>query len=147
MYKVKRFARSYIDPIRWDDHGINLIRVNIEYSKKYESDMKDPSVLMYSKKMRLLIRDIRDGFMYEDGPNGGETHMLGDYNKKNKFLLYSKKVFSDKGVDTYHRVNYAIYKPEVSQDSPSKILVFKIVIQSVKGHGLLGRKGYSEMED
>jgi hypothetical protein len=147
MYKVKRFARSYIDPIRWDDHGIKDIDTLVEYSKKYESDMKDLSVLMYSKKIRLLIRDIRGGFMYEDGPNGGETHMLSDYNKKNKFLLYSKKVFSDKGVDTYHRVNYAIYKPEIIEADSSKRLIFKIVIQSVKGHELLGRKGYSEMED
>ena len=65
MYKVKRFARSYIDPIRWDDHGIKDIDTLVEYSKKYESDMKDLSVLMYSKKIRLLIRDIRGGFMYD----------------------------------------------------------------------------------
>lgn len=146
MYKIKRFTK-YSENIRWYEDEDSTRLVTVEYSKKYNSDLMDISVNAYRDIIKKLIKGIKSGNFIYDDMEDEETHMLGEFNKKNKFIMYSKKI-KYKGTDTFNRLNYAIYKPELIIDNNgNKYSLVKIVIQSVKGHGLLGRKGYSEMED
>lgn len=146
MYKIKRFTK-YSEGIEWAEDENSIRRVNIEYSKKYEKDISNPLVVPYNKIIKSLIKGIRSGNLYDDISNE-ETHMLGDFSKKDKFLMYSKKIIDSNGKDTFNRLNYAIYKPQVEIDNQGFIItIYKVVIQSIKGHERLGTKGYSEIED
>lgn len=84
--------------------------------------------------VKKLIKDIKDGYLYDDGINGGDTHYLSDFSKSGVYLMYSKEI------TLTDRLNYRIYKPvKYSED----LYVCKVVIDNISGHNVSG-KSYSE---
>lgn len=110
---------------------------NIEATNKYSQDTKTLSEAE-KKILAKLKKDIKDGFLYEDGPNGGDTHFLRDYSKKEKHVTFSKKI-----TDTL-RFNYTIYPLSIKSITDSKTkkkihyLSQKIVYQSCGNHTMNG---------
>ena len=106
--------------------------------RRYSDEMKDYGPID-KKKIRGLKKDLEDGFIYTDGPNGGDTHYLTDQNKyPNKFHLMSKKI------NTSDRMNYGIYPPKL--DEIRRRLIIPITIWTIKGHTIYGQGTYSDNE-
>lgn len=129
-FREKFYARRDKN-VEWKEE---ITSVDIQRSKSFERDYNDISMRLNIPTIKKLIKDINDGFFYVDGPNGGDTHYLSDFSKPGRFLIYSKSI------SVVDRLNYAIYEPDEEG-------VSKIVLMRCKGHGLLGRNGYSELED
>lgn len=117
--------------VEWSDE---IILIDVQRSSTFERNYNDLSMRPYLRVIKELIRDIRSGFIYDDGPNGGDTHYLSDFSKPGKFLIYSKSI------SVSDRLNYAIYKPDENGTS-------KVVLMTCKGHKLLDGRSYSEIED
>lgn len=130
IFKENVYSRRD-ERVEWDK---DILHVVIEKSSAFERDYNDLSIKSLIPRIRLLIKDIKNNFIYSDGPNGGDTHYLSDFSKPGRFLIYSKSI------SVVDRLNYAIYEPDEEG-------VSKIVLMRCKGHGLLGRKGYSELEN
>lgn len=106
--------------------------------KRYSDEMKDYGPID-KQKVRGLKKDLENGFIYTDGPNGGDTHYLADQNiHPDKFHLMSK------AINTSDRMNYGIYPPEL--DETRRKLIIPITIWTIKGHEIYGQGNYSEIE-
>ena len=110
--------------------------VYLEYHKDYNSDARRGG--FDKKKVKLLISDIKNGYIYEDGPNGGDTHYLSTFSSQGKFLTFSK------AVNEKDRLNYRIYPPAEFQDpsDKSKKYLQKIIILSCREHKIPGQGNY-----
>lgn len=132
-FREKFYARRD-EKIKWKDNSFESGKIIIEKSDRFNRQYQKILSIIDSKLIKGLISDIKKGFIYDDGPNGGDTHYLSDYSKPDKFLTYSKSINRE------DRLNYMIYKPNEDKS-------IKIVLANCKGHGLLDGRNYSEMED
>lgn len=94
--------------------------------------LKQEPLSMYKDRIKKLRKDVIDGYLYEDGPNGGETHWMKHLSTK-KAHVYSKKI---NGRD---RLNYLIKRPEVIDGK----YVQKVRFENRVGHGFK-KKTYSD---
>ena len=117
------------------------VKITLSYSKLYNKQMRDISV--DKDTIKKLKKDLLDGFLYTDGPNGGDTHFLRDVSKLREELVFSKCI------NTFDRLNYRIYKPIISTDSKTNnsIITIKVQIESCKGHTYRSGKTYSDAEE
>lgn len=114
------------------------IRYNVrDNGKKYSNDMSQLGSIDKAK-VKALRKDLKAGYLYEDGPAGGDTHYLSDFSNKGKHWM-------SKSINTSDRMNYIIYPPEL--DEKKREIVIKAVIQSLLGHLGPGQKEYSEKQD
>lgn len=147
ILRNKQYSRRDILPI--EDRFINIpgidiedIKIVVEPSKnKWE---KDKSKLSITDKSIVdkLKKDIKNGYLYEDGPNGGDTHWLKDFSNKNSHLM-------SKFISYNNRLNYRIYEPieEFDEDTGCTEYTIKVVLESCLGHGRNGAKNYSDVSE
>lgn len=118
--------------------------IALEYNKQYKKDINSPGTDKI--RVRNLIKDIKNDYLYDDGPNKGDTHFLEDFsdplNKKINSVVFSKKV------NNFDRLNYRIYNPRVISffDEKSKtnktILIQRVEILSCRNHNIPGQGDY-----
>lgn len=109
---------------------------------KTDTYVKDFKALMPSAQVaaKKLEDDVKAGFLYYDGPAGGDTHFLADYShnsgkKKSHFL--SKKINTD------DRLNYRIYPPAVIEINGKDVYYRKVVLSACESHKVNGKpSGY-----
>lgn len=88
-----------------------------------------------------LKNDIKQGHLYDDGPNGGDTHWLKDFSNKDSHLM-------SKFISYENRLNYRVYKAIVDIDEDGKVkYTIKVVLESCLGHGRDGAKNYSDVSE
>lgn len=115
----------------------------IEYAvrqidKQYNKDMQELGSID-KQAVRKLRKDLKEGYLYFDGPNGGDTHYLSDYSNPGKYHRLTKSI------NTFDRMDYLVYPPEL--DEEGRKLVIPVVIQSLRGHLIYGQGEYSEIEE
>jgi hypothetical protein len=123
------------------EQKIGELKIVVETSKKkWEQDMSNfPKGSPDRIKINQLKNDIKDGYYYEDGPNGGDTHWLKDFSHKDSHLM-------SKIINNNDRLNYRVYPPEVVMlDSGEFRYQQRIVLESCKGHERNGAANYSEV--
>ena len=106
-------------------------KLNIIASKKYNEDIQKLGIKGSTDRNNLdkLKKDIKDGYLFIDGPGKGDTHPLGDFSKLNKSFLFSKEI-SDQ-----HRLNYRVFPPRVIIDNDKKEKYIQdVVLVSCYGH-------------
>ncbi len=104
--------------------------------KKYSNEMRDLGPVD-KKKVRDLKKDLENGFIYSDGPGGGDTHCLEDKTKHpDKFHVMSKCI------NTSDRMNYGVYQPVLNEEE--RKVIIPITIWTIKGHVIYGQGEYSE---
>lgn len=114
------------------------IFVDVRYGKQYSKDMSTIGEVQ-KKDIRDFIKDIKAGYYYIDGPHGGDTHYLS---KKSKPSRYHRMT---KSSNTFDRLDYNIYPPELNEDK--REVAIPVVIQSAKFHNIPGEGLYSETEE
>lgn len=131
-FTLKRKLYRRDEPVKWEILGST--KIIVEYSSRYSKQISSSSMSVNKSLVKKLIKDIKDGYMYDDGINGGDTHYLSDFSKSGVYLMYSKEI------TLTDRLNYRIYKPvKYSED----LYVCKVVIDNISGHNVSG-KSYSE---
>lgn len=121
-------------PENWEDK-FDDTTVNIRYSDQYNDDMKELGELV-KRDVRNLIKDIKKGYLYTDGPHGGDTHYLKKYSDPKKYHRMSKSI------NTFDRLVYTIYPPRLNEEK--RVLETPVTINNAKNHKLPGQKEYSE---
>ena len=121
------------DPSLEEIYGKMELRVEPDdtYTEQYQKSFERP-------RIKKLVKDIREGHYYDDGPAGGETHYLSEFSKAEKYHLMSKKINPKKD-----RLNYRIYAPKVINGK----YVMKIVLINCLGHNITGIGNYSEHDE
>lgn len=118
------------------------MKLVIEASKSKWQTSKSKLSITDQKIVDKLKNDIKRGYLYEDGPAGGDTHFLEKFSHKtgnNKSTMMSKFInYSD-------RLNYRIYPPEVKRNTKTGEVEYiqRIVLESCEGHGRNGARNYS----
>lgn len=131
-FTLKRKLYRRDEPVKWEILGST--KIIVEYSSRYSKQISSSSMSVNKSLVKKLIKDIKDGYLYDDGINGGDTHYLSDFSKSGVYLMYSKEI------TLTDRLNYRIYKPvKYSED----LYVCKVVIDNISGHNVSG-KSYSE---
>lgn len=130
----KRFVR---DPEVEKDLGVEL-KIVLVPSKKYNIQSQTPLYKAYKSEISKLRQDIKSGYLYDDGPNGGDTHYLSDYSRKRDSALMSKIIGN-----TEHRLNYRVYEPEIIiGDDGNPDYIQKVVLESCLWHDTNGAGTY-----
>ena len=145
LLRNKLFARRDILP---DDRkfraDVKLIEqygipsVYLGTTKQYAEDKKLLGPVL-SKIVDGLRKDLRAGYIYDDGPNRGDTHWLKDFSNKNSIMMSKRISDSD-------RLNYRIKPPTLIPNPTNKselIYVIPVTIERCYGHSRLGTKGYT----
>lgn len=83
-FREKFYARRD-EKIKWKDNSFESGKIIIEKSDRFNRQYQKILSIIDSKLIKGLISDIKKGFIYDDGPNGGDTHYLSDYSKPDKF--------------------------------------------------------------
>lgn len=145
--KIKTFGRENHRKLREDEKFLpNPVKAEeyggweylIEATPKFGKD-KQKLGPIDRKRVDDLKKDIKNGFIYCDGPNEGETEFLdfpGD-----KSHLMSKKI------DGQHRLNYRVYPFEEDFINGIPKYFQKIVYESCWGHETNGGRTYSEKDN
>ena len=101
-------------------------------SKKYNEDLKKLGIKGSADRnvLEKLKKDVRSGYLFNDGPGKGDTHPLGDFSKKDKSYVFSKKISEQ------HRFNYRIFPPKLELDDKTGKLRYgrKVILVSCYGH-------------
>jgi hypothetical protein len=109
-------------------------QVQIEVDKKYEKDLPKLGIKGSPDRKTLdkLKEDVKKKYFDVDGPNGGDTHYLGDFSIPGKFHVFSK------GISDIHRLNYRVYPPKVITDKSTKTKSYiqRVVLLSCYDHEL-----------
>ena len=142
---VKRKTYSRRDPMpepftipnEWDGKWETIEYAVRQVDKKYNDEIKQFGPLE-KQKIKKLREDLKNGYVYQDGPAGGDTHYLEDYSKPEKYHKLTKTI------NTSDRLEYSVYPPTL--DEKNKKLVVPIVIQSLKGHTIYGQGTYTERD-
>ena len=109
-----------------------------QVDKQYNKDMQELGPID-KQTVRKFRKDLKDGKVYQDGPNGGDTHYLADYSDPGKFHRLTKSI------NTFDRMDYLVYPPVL--DEENRRVLIPIVIQSLRGHTIYGQGEYSEKLD
>ena len=119
-----------------EKYGIDKIKIDFLNTKKYDTQIGTKS-FTERETIKKLRSDIKKGFLYDDGPNGGDTHFLSDFSHKDDHML-SKKI------NSRDRLNYRVYRPyPIEDENGDPVLYQKIVFESCARHETNGRdEGY-----
>ena len=118
-------------PLRELEDKFGICEVDIQRDKKFKDQYQKTA---YRSTIKKLIRDIKDWYLYEDGPAGGETHYLSEFSRPGKFLTFSKTInYND-------RLNYRIYPPQVENG----VYKIRVVLINCIGHQISGIGTYSK---
>ena len=128
--RLEESQKFYPSPELIDKFGV--CEVDIQKNGNFTEQYQETT---YRSTIKRLIQDIRNWYLYEDGPNGGETHYLSEFSRLGKFLTFSKKI------NNSDRLNYRIYPPKV-ENGKYKI---KIVLINCIGHQISGIGTYSNI--
>lgn len=110
-------------------------QIEISAANKFGND-KNKLGPIDKARVNQFKSEIKKGYIYEDGPTGGDTEYL-DFPGENSHLM-SKKI---NGSD---RFNYRVYPPTIEEDENGfPIYRQKIVLESCLGHGRNGARNYS----
>lgn len=125
-----------------DEWGEYETKYRIRRSDQYNKDMSGFGEVE-KQYVRKLVKDIKNGYIYTDGPNGGDTHYLKKYSNPNKYHRMSKSI------NTFDRLVYSIYSPKLEEDveTGEKVIAIPIIINSLKGHNIPGQGLYSNVEE
>lgn len=129
------------DPEIEKKYGVKL-KIVVERSDRYDKDYsKHYSV--EKKAIKALKKDILNGHLYYDGPEGGgDTHHLEKYSKDGEYHAESKSI------NSIDRLNYLVYPPRLFEDENGNIRYEqKVVLTSCKEHYRFGVGNYSETEE
>lgn len=159
VYAVKRFSSGSNNsreprerdplPVRFIDYpeyrGASDITWNVEYNSKVNQQMSGLSALT-KKRIKSLKKSLEDGYVYSDNPKNDheKTHYLSRFSNPKRYHRLTKNV---NGSD---RFDYIVYPPEsfLIPKTNEKVLVSKIVVQSVVGHfDWKNERIYSNSED
>lgn len=143
---LKRKTYSRRDPLpklfeiprEWEGKYDKIEYAVDQIDKQYNKDMQELGSID-KQAVRKLRKDLKDGYLYVDGPNGGDTHYLSDYSNPEKYHRLTKSI------NTFDRMDYLVYPPEL--DEEGRKLVIPVVIQSLRGHLIYGQGEYSEKEE
>jgi hypothetical protein len=124
-------------PSEWDGK-YDKVYVDVKYGKQYSKDLAIMGDIQ-KKTIRNFIKDIKLGYYYVDGPNGGDTHYLSKKSKPSKYHRMTKSS------NTFDRLDYNIYPPVLDENKME--VSIPIVIQSAKFHNIPGEGLYSEIEE
>ena len=105
-FTLKRKLYRRDESVKWDILGST--KIIVEYSSRYSKQMSNSSMSVNKSIVKKLIKDIKEGYLYDDGINGGDTRYLPDFSRPGIYLTYSKEV------TLTDRLNYRIYKPVLS---------------------------------
>ena len=122
-------------PEEWIGKFDNTEYVVDQVDKQYNKDMQELGPID-KQTVRKFRKDLKAGNIYQDGPNGGDTHYLADYSDPGKFHRLTKSI------NTFDRMDYLVYPPVL--DEENRRVIIPIVIQSLKGHLIYGQGEYSE---
>ena len=115
-----------------EDYGVEL-EILVVRSKTFDKQYQKSA---YKSEIKRLIKDIRAGYIYNDGNFGGDTHYLSDFSHKDSHVL-SKKI------NDIDRLNYRIYRPRlVKKPNGNWDYFMKVVLESCEGHTLNGTPDY-----
>jgi hypothetical protein len=135
--KVPNKSEQYLaDPEIEKKYG--KLRTFIVKTDTYRENFKS---LMPTNQERVLRleEDIRKEYLYEDGPAGGDTHILYDYShSKGK----RESHFLSKKIDSHNRFNYRVYPPGIYNINGKDIYLRKIVLSTCEGHKINGGPDY-----
>lgn len=144
LFREKVFTRRdplpnpFPIPDEWEDKYDNVIYKVSQVDKEYNKD-----ITKFGPTEKALIKgfrkDLKNGYIYVDGPSGGDTHYLSDYSSPNKYHRMSKSI------NDFDRLVYLIYPP-ILDEKNSKVII-PIVIQSLDGHKIYGQGTYSDTEE
>lgn len=127
ILRQKQFARRdplpnpFPIPDEWEDKYNDVIYSVSQIDKSYNKDIAKFGSIDKAK-IKGLRKDLKNGFIYSDGPNGGDTHYLSDYSNPNKYHRMSKSI------NEFDRLVYLIYPP-ILDERNSKVII-PIVIYS-----------------
>ena len=128
--RLEELQKFYPSPELIDKFG--ACEVDIQRDDDFIEQYQETT---HRSTIKRLIRDIRDWYLYEDGPNGGETHYLSEFSRLGKFITMSKKInYND-------RLNYRIYPPKVEYGKYK----IKVVLINCIGHQISGIGTYSNI--
>ena len=137
VFRLKIFRRDEFTDQEVITPDLKIIKelgfkLQIEASPKYNKDIPKLGIKGSPDRRRLeeLKKDIKNMYLTNDGPAGGDTHYLGDYSKQGKYYMFSKEITDD------HRLNYKIYPPEIITDKNTKLYVQRVILESCYDHEL-----------
>lgn len=137
IFREKLFRRDkepdFYDLLKDDPKMVEIYgpsKTVIVADKLYNDQMRRLGIAIDKARVKKLRDDIKVGAIYYDGPNGGDTHYLGDYSKPGKFYTFSKVI------DEKHRLNYKVYPPKVqiNEKTKEKEYIKKIILESCWEH-------------
>lgn len=103
-----------------------------------EIDDKDPKYQEQLKRsinrdiIKKLRKDIKDNYLYEDGPAGGRTHYLSEFSILGKHLTLSKDI------NKADRLIYRVKPPEIKNGKK----IMKVILVNCEGHFIPGIGSY-----
>lgn len=140
VLRTKIFSRrDQLPSTRFDDipeewgGGYDRVIFDVAEKKNYAKEYQQLGNID-KERVKGLRKDLKNGYIYSDGPNGGDTHYLEDFSNKNKHWV-------SKEINTCDRMNYIIYPPMFDEENRQVIVPIKI--QSLLGHTGPGQKEYS----
>ena len=108
--------------------------------QKTPTFQKDYKTLMPSSQKIVddFEKEVRQGYLYDDGPSGGDTHILGSYSSNiRKFHRLSKII------NGHDRFNYIVSEPELKDNKDGTwSYIQKIVLETCAEHKIYGGKKY-----
>lgn len=110
-----------------------VVQMTPAFQKEYKTLLPQDKRIVDNFK-----KNVKQGYLYEDGPEGGDTHILGDFSSnKRKFHRLSKKVNDE------DRFNYIVHEPELNLlEDGTYSYTQKIVLETCKKHKIYGGKKY-----
>lgn len=114
------------------------MKIIVEASSKYSQQGSSPIFKAFKSDIEKLKADIKKGYLYNDGPAGGDTHYLSDYSKKRNSALMSKIIGNSE-----HRLNYRVFEPEIIEGKDGNLhYIQKVVLESCLWHDTNGAGTY-----
>ena len=108
--------------------------------QKTPTFQKDYKTLMPSSQKIVdnFEKEVRQGYLYEDGPSGGDTHILGDYSSNIRKFHRLSKIIND-----HDRFNYIVAEPELKPlGDGTYSYTQKIVLETCAEHKIYGGDNY-----
>ena len=128
------------DPNIEREYGVKL-KIAVYTTKRFDDDLAR-HYSVEKKIIRDFKKDIIKGYLYYDGPAGGNTHYLGEFSKDGDHHALSKCI------NSIDRLNYLVYEPELTQDDNGNyVYLQRVVLTSCKEHYGYGVRNYSEIDD
>lgn len=95
MFSSRRDTPPEIEiPEEWEDKEKSY---DVSYGTYYNDHIKSFGPID-KRRIKQLIKDLKDGYLFNDGPGGGDTHSLNDFSKPGKIVISKSITPSDRMV-------------------------------------------------